>query len=128
MPGRSSTADPGRRLLRGVTLIGLVGGCALGYLCLLVRISSVDAACHRLETKCEELRTVIATDMTELSSLSDTATNLDRAQSNGLCPPDGEDRLFVSRELCRPNAPERGTGDEAAGEVGAALPAGLGAY
>jgi len=88
----------------------------------------VDVRCHRLETKCEELRAVIATDMTELSSLSDTATNLDRAQGSGLCPPDGEDRLVVSAELCRPDAVGADTEGVAAPGVGTALPAGMGAY
>jgi hypothetical protein len=109
-------------------LIGLIGGAALGYLCLLVRISAVDVGCHRLETRCEELRTVIASDMTELSSLSDTATNLDRAQANGLCPPEGEDQIGVSPELCRPAAVEAGSNGEAASGPGAAMAAGMGAY
>jgi len=128
LPGRRPPAAPSRRLRHGLALIALVGGAALAYLCLLVRISSVDVACHRLETRCEELRTVIATDMTELSGLSDTATSLDRAQGNGLCPPEGEDRLAVSPGLCRPGGAEPWNTPQAAPPSGMALPAGMGAY
>ncbi|MBM3498477.1 MAG: hypothetical protein FJX74_07370 [Armatimonadetes bacterium] len=110
---------------RGLALIGLVGGATLLYLCLLVRVSAVDVSCHDHEMRREELRSLIATDMTELSALSDMATNLDQAQRNGLCPAEGRDRLLVSPQLCRP-LPEAGAVAPAVDTP--ALAAGLGTY
>ena len=97
----SPALSPARQQLwRGLLWIAAVGGVGLGSLCLLVRVSQVDVECHRLELRCEELRAMIAADMTELSSLSDQAANLDRARRHGLCPPEALDAIVVSPELC----------------------------
>lgn len=92
------------QLLRGLVSTAVVGGIALGYLCLLVRASMVDAECHRLEERCEELRTIIATDMTKLSSISDLAADLDSAERRGLQPAVGRETIVVASELCEPLA------------------------
>jgi hypothetical protein len=117
-----------RRLARGLTLIALLGGAVFAYLCFLVRVSSVDSTCHQLETRCEELRTTIATDLTELSSLSDRATNLDQAEARGLCPTVGRDLVPVSPELCRSATAPDALDEPSAGPRQAPLAAGMGAY
>jgi len=106
--------------------IGVVGIAALAYLCLLVRVSAIDVKCFRLRTKCDELRATIAADMTELSALSDRATNLDQAERNGLQPTEGRDRVLISGELCRSRTPQGGAAQEDAGSP-PLMAAGMGA-
>jgi hypothetical protein len=125
----SPAVDPERRrLVHGLTLIALLGGAVFAYLCFLVRVSSVDSTCHQLETRCEEVRTVIAADLTELSSLSDTATNLDQAERRGLCPTEGRDRIPVSPELCRSVPAPDALDEPSAGPGQAPLAAGMGGH
>jgi hypothetical protein len=113
---------------RGLAIIALLGGGAVLYLCLQVRISAVDVACLSRETLREEYRTVIATDMTTLSGLSDTALNLDRAGANHLCEAEERDQVAVSRELCSGAEGGFDPGGEAPAVDSPALAAGLGTY
>jgi hypothetical protein len=116
------------RPARALMLIVLLGGAVLAYLCFLVRISTVDANCLQRETEREKLRTVIATDLTELSVLSDTATNMDHAEQSGLGPAAARDQVPVSQDLCRPATPSVEGGPAAPARDTPALAAGMGTY
>ena len=100
IPGERAAVDPRqRRLRRGLTAILVIGGLLLGYLCLLVRVSALDMECYVLRSKCDEVWAEIANDQTQLGAESDLATNLDRAQANGLRPVGRREKVAVRREL-----------------------------
>lgn len=99
-----------RRLVCGAAAILSSALLALGYLCCLVRIMEIDAACRTKLEECRKKEAEIGGLTIRLSAATDARAIERFAAERGLICPQAVDEIEVSPGLCHARAPQSAAG------------------
>lgn len=113
-PNLQSLRARRRLLARGIKAISLCALLAVAYLCCLVRVMQIDAACKTKLEDCRRKEAEVGGLAIRLSAVTD-ARRIERfAEESGLVCPQRVDEITVSPELCLDDTrlPSRQNGGE----------------